>query len=240
MRHVVVNLTERVEEGQGRSRPLSLSDELQAASCAAERIAAESPSESTDVDDSKKTCHEEGSVGRSEGDSANKASEISAPASTRTRVTPRDSLTAQFRKFKPQNKNAVPSKAVLAASRASTAKSASSLASVRPTKAPLSSNPPRSILKRKSCRLSLRSSAQGVSPLLPDAPSSKSRRKTTGAGACATELGADGGKVPGAGTQGAAALSAHVTFAAGMGTAGGEGASFRKTPGKCKAQEYMR
>ena len=237
MRHTITSLVGRVEEGQEVFRPPSLADELHAASCATEVIAAENVTESMDNDGCMQTW-EEGKVavfvGCSTVKPTNKADVASAPAPVKTRKTPRDSLTAQFHKSKSQNKaakkNPVP---------APVTKKVSSLTSIRPAKPTVVANRPRSILKQRSCGSSFRPSALGASPLLPAASSSKTERKTAGAGTTARK-GANCEKISAEGLQGATGLAGHVKFAVEMGKADGEGASFRKTPGKCKSQEYMR
>ena len=249
-RHTITNLTARENEGQESFHPLSLADELHAAFSASRVIASESTTESTDDDGHTKMWEGAekvaGLVGLSTEKPTHKASVSSAPAPVKTRSTPRDSLTAQFLKSKSQNKaakkNLVP-KGIQPASRASVAKKGSSLTSIRPAKPTVVSNPPRSILKWKSCGSNFRSSALGASPLLPAASSFKTERKTSRACVIAKKAavsvhGVDCETASADRTRGATGMS--VTFAAEVGNAGSEGASFRKTPGKCKSQEYMR
>lgn len=170
--------------------------------------------------------------------------------------TARDSLSAQFRRGK---KNPTPKIKVCGMKKASPKVSrsvprptpvrrASCSTSVSCTKTTIY-NQPKSILKRKSCGVSFRSSALGVgaSPLLPAA--SKQHQETREARAAKTggvtfvkraTIGNHenvGRKTPGGDKQGA---SGHVTFVIATGKAGSEGARFRKTPGKSQAQVHMR
>ena len=161
-------------------------------------------------------------------------------AATNTSTT-RDSLTARFRKSKHHahtgKLSSVPRAGTSNQRVVSAVKKVASHTKIRSTTSHVVSNPSKSILKQ-SCHFKARaSSTVGASPVLAVSSSHRSRKRSADA---AGLHGAAHGKGEEKQQTAGSVTPGHVTFVAETGGAGEEKTAFRKTPGKSRAEDYMR